>query len=695
MACVARASALVSELWFPVEIRLTDEWLELGGWALPPSDPDLSFEITVNGEPFDEMRYFDRPEIAPAMWMHPGAERCGFEGRVRRERAMRDGRAVLECVHPERPDRYWFQRAFVLVDPDREPPMPEPGRIYRVIGDPSGEMYKIGGATDFTRLDLLLQELTGRGFAGQGRILDWGCGCGRVARHVAAAVAPGALTGADIDRDNVQWCNDHLAGATFVHVPLHPPMPFADASFDLVYGISVFTHLREDEQFRWLSELQRITAPGALLLVTIHNRTVVDYAMVSPEEHARLSARIDDEGFFVNASNDQLEGQIDDDDYYVNVFHSHDYVRNRWSDLFEVVDILPGFLHTHDLVVLRRDDRALVTPTLPATPRSRPLRRLAKAFVVRTPGLRAAYARRVARQVAAADAAAPPAPAPAPPPADPPTWVPAGHFYSPIPGPEQVEAHRRRADSPLPESLVAVDLNTDGQLELLRALRAHYADQPFTAEPQEGVRYYFENDQYSYGDAIFLHCMLRELWPRRVIEVGSGYSSAVTLDTNELFLDGSIDVTCIEPYPDRLLSLLKPGDTERMELIRSGVQDVPLERFGALEAGDILFIDSTHVSKTESDVNYLVLEVLPRLAAGVVVHFHDIFYPFDYPVPWVSEGRAWNEAYLLRAFLAFNESFEIVLFSNQIAQMHFEVIERDFPLCARNPGGSIWLRKRR
>src|SRR5690606_1842332 len=186
-------------------------------------------------------------------------------------------------------------------------------------------------------------------------------------------------------------------------------------------------------------------------------------------------------------------------------------------------------------------------------------------------------------------------------------------------------------------------------------------EMPFKAEKSEGLRYYFENSAYAYSDAIHLYCMLRHLKPRKLIEVGSGHSSCVTLDTNELFLGGSVETTFIEPYPELFMSLIKESDRAKINIVPTRLQDVDLSLFETLQANDILFIDSTHVSKINSDVNYIFFEILPRLASGVYIHFHDIFFPFEYPKAWVYEGRAWNEAYILRAFLQYNNAFSVVL----------------------------------
>jgi hypothetical protein len=123
------------------------------------------------------------------------------------------------------------------------------------------------------------------------------------------------------------------------------------------------------------------------------------------------------------------------------------------------------------------------------------------------------------------------------------------------------------------------------------------------------------------------------------------------------------------------------------------VQEVGLEKFKALRENDILFIDSSHVSKINSDVNYIFFTILPQLHPGVYIHFHDIFYPFEYPKEWIYEGRAWNEIYLLRAFLQHNAVFKIVFFNTFLEYFHAKRFQEDMPLCLKNPGGSVWLKK--
>jgi len=241
------------------------------------------------------------------------------------------------------------------------------------------------------------------------------------------------------------------------------------------------------------------------------------------------------------------------------------------------------------------------------------------------------------------------------------------------------------------QEIYGINLNAPKQLQLLDLFQSYYSDLPFQDEKTEGLRYYYKNNFYSYGDAIILYSFIRHFRPKKIIEAGSGFSSAVMLDTNDLYFGGSIECTFIEPYPERLLTLINNNDTSK--LIERKVQDVSVNHFKELNDGDILFIDSSHVSKFGSDVNYLIFEVLPQLNQGVFVHIHDIFYPFEYPKSWYYEGRCWNEAYLLRAFLQHNDSFEIVFWNNYIFNFHFEELKKKLPLCAKNTGGAIWLRK--
>ena len=228
---------------------------------------------------------------------------------------------------------------------------------------------------------------------------------------------------------------------------------------------------------------------------------------------------------------------------------------------------------------------------------------------------------------------------------------------------------------------------------MVKSFDLYYNEIPFGDHKKEKLRYYFENGFYSYTDAIFLYSMIRNLKPKRIIEVGSGFSSLVVLDTNELFFNNEINLTFIEPYPDRLNSLLKDKDYNLTTIIESEVQKVPISVFEELNAGDILFIDSTHVVKTGSDVNHILFNILPSLKRGVLIHFHDIFYPFEYSKEFVFARFNWNEGYFVKAFLMYNSDFEIRLFSDYLHK-HHKSIFKGMPICYKNSGGNLWIEKK-
>lgn len=253
-----------------------------------------------------------------------------------------------------------------------------------------------------------------------------------------------------------------------------------------------------------------------------------------------------------------------------------------------------------------------------------------------------------------------------------PPYVAPGHFYSPTTSAADIGralAWERAAPG--------VDLREEEQLALVAKLADVLASPPPGPRWNDGPA----NRMFNVSDAAVYRAMLGYLGPQRIIEAGSGYSTAVALDAGYA-------VTCAEPYPARLQSLLRPGDP--VTLIRRPVQDVPLEEFASLGAGDILFIDSSHVAKAGSDVAWLLLHVLPRLAPGVAVHVHDIFWPFTYPAQWLAERRDWNEAYFLHALLSGTACWEILLFASWLWQEHPELVPQS--LAPAQPS-SIWLRK--
>lgn len=347
---------LVAEPWYVDAVAIDGSRVTAAGWSMPVDSAEpVGGWFTINGRPFDTVRYpLHRQDVGDAFWQRAGAAYSGFECAIERlDAPYPDGLLEITRVRPDTPAIERGRDAWFRPDPRLHEDLPDADRRFRVIGDRDATGFLVSGATDHQRLDRAVQAIAGRRLATFARVLDWGVGCGRLARHWPAAQARASLTGCDIDRDNVAWCTAHLPG-TFVPSQLTPPLPFPGRAFDLVYGISVFTHLREPMQLRWLEELARVTSPGALLLMTIHGETAIDFSRLSPVVYARTRDDVRRQGIVVSGANTQLDGHAEHAGEYVNVYHSADYVRRTWGRYFDVLHVLPGYILHHDLVVLRK-----------------------------------------------------------------------------------------------------------------------------------------------------------------------------------------------------------------------------------------------------------------------------------------------------------------------------------------------------
>ena len=273
-------------------------------------------------------------------------------------------------------------------------------------------------------------------------------------------------------------------------------------------------------------------------------------------------------------------------------------------------------------------------------------------------------------------------------------FVPSGHFYSPVINIDDVRIAESRI-WPKHPVVLGIDFNNPSHEHLLTNIFPQYLkdyDYPLRpADRNHDYDFYHNNPQFSWLDSKALFVMLRMLRPKRMIEIGCGFSSLLTADVNRRFLDNRLVFTCIDPYPSDVLFKEVPGI---YTLIDRKVEDVPLSLFESLTYGDILFIDSSHVSKTGSDVNHIYFEILPRLPLGVIIHIHDIFLPADYPKEWaVNEGRSWNEQYLVRALLMFSNAFEVIFGCSYAAYFAYGNLVRKLLGGELYGGGSFWIKK--
>jgi hypothetical protein len=271
------------------------------------------------------------------------------------------------------------------------------------------------------------------------------------------------------------------------------------------------------------------------------------------------------------------------------------------------------------------------------------------------------------------------------------------HFYSPVPDIADLEAQDVWSRK---STLKGIDFNPDRQIEFLRMLGDEYGHEcrwPHTST-RDIHQFYTDNGSFSFGCAAALYSMIRHNKPRNIIEIGSGNSSLVinqALAKNAETDNIKTNYTIIDPYPNKsVVATLE----HLSELIETRVELMDPDFFSRLSSNDILFIDSGHTVRIGSDVNYLILDVLPSLSPGVNIHFHDIPIPYEYPKTYAINPQFrqfWTESYLLQAFLCFNRKFEILLAMSYLMTEYSDTFAKCFPHCEpvqlQNTSGSFWM----
>ncbi len=270
------------------------------------------------------------------------------------------------------------------------------------------------------------------------------------------------------------------------------------------------------------------------------------------------------------------------------------------------------------------------------------------------------------------------------------------HHYSPVPDIADLERRNYFCHRSL---LPGICWREEEQLAFLAQLGQMFGDEcdwP-TRLTKVPYQYYTENGRFGYGCATGLHCITRYFRPRKVIEIGSGFSSLVISSALGINETPETEYTIIDPYPQSIINTL-PRMTY---LINERIELLDVAFFERLEKNDILFIDSSHTVKIGGDVNYLILEILPRLAQGVIVHFHDIPMPCEYPKVYFTNPQFrvfWTESYLLQAFLCFNSQFEILLAMSYLMTEQRKEFSSAFkhynPEKHKATSGSFWIRRK-
>lgn len=275
------------------------------------------------------------------------------------------------------------------------------------------------------------------------------------------------------------------------------------------------------------------------------------------------------------------------------------------------------------------------------------------------------------------------------------------NFHSPVP---DIEDLGKRKIWDVRSELGGIDFRVDAQIKLLNEVGLNYSDEcQWPLMPTDNpTEFYLQNQSFSYGCAASTHCMIRHFKPNIVIEIGSGMSSRVissALAVNYTKLGHRGEYIIVDPYPQ---DFIENGSIEMKELVEARVELLDPPFFDQLRANDILFIDSGHCVRIGGDVNYLFLDVLPRLETGVIVHIHDIGIPYEYPKAYATSEtfrQVWTEQYLLQSFLCFNTEFEVLLAMNYLMTDHSEKFKKSFPYYNSDihpfNSGSFWIRRKK
>jgi predicted O-methyltransferase YrrM len=269
------------------------------------------------------------------------------------------------------------------------------------------------------------------------------------------------------------------------------------------------------------------------------------------------------------------------------------------------------------------------------------------------------------------------------------------HFYDPIPDTRKLKKEVWEEKS----SLCGINLNEEKQKSLIadfvKGFKNEY-DSLVEKRFNEYGNFNVENSEFKSVDAEILYCMIRQYRPKNIIEIGSGYSTVIMAKAIEKNIEEyheRCSLTSIDPYPKDFIKNMPSF----FKLIRDNVQNVDTDKFNILKNDDILFIDSSHVLKTGSDVQYEYLRLLPKINNGVIIHAHDIFFPAEYPKDWILKNKLFfNEQYILHAFLLFNEEFEILWAGSHMHLKFPKLLENSFKSYSKEKSwpGSFWIRRK-
>jgi hypothetical protein len=268
------------------------------------------------------------------------------------------------------------------------------------------------------------------------------------------------------------------------------------------------------------------------------------------------------------------------------------------------------------------------------------------------------------------------------------------HYYEPLFQPKYIK-------EPLESNriLKSIDFNIKEQLWIIKQFHYNQELIQFPIVTKNPLEFSYDEGSYPRGDSEYYYNIIRYYKPRKIIEIGSGQSTLMAHNAIEMNLKEDdnylCDLICIEPFEQYWLERLS-----NVTIIRKKVENIDISFFEQLTRNDILFIDSSHIIRPQGDVLFEFTQILPILKSGVLIHFHDIFTPKDYPEEWIIKSKLfWNEQYLLESFLSYNNKFKIIGSLNYLANNYpSDFLEKTPMLKLKLKGcradyalGSMWL----
>ncbi len=320
--------------------------VEVEGWLLSPHAPFDRIEGYLNGRLIGNAESVIREDVRDTFPWIPHAVDSGFRIKIDPYRVIPDAMNHLDFIGLS--DGRRTGHTHTLFRPELENLVPTPpGRLMvRVAGHQDAATFKLGGLKCFGDFyDAIRRH---RDPSDVRRLLDWGCGCGRIAVHFLTADFPNELFGCDVDPEAVAWCRENLTPAEFAHTGTRPPLAYADKTFDVILGYSVFTHLKRDAQAAWLGELKRVLAPGGLIIASVHGAYAAAFEW-PPDQAADLLR----DGIFDQNPDESLRDVVEPG-YYQNTFQTREYTIQEWSKQLEIVEYIEAGMNSYqDMVIMR------------------------------------------------------------------------------------------------------------------------------------------------------------------------------------------------------------------------------------------------------------------------------------------------------------------------------------------------------